>query len=80
MERVRWRKSSFSGYLECVELAHTLRELRDSKNPSGPALTADLDGLLAAVKRGDLGGAATSPTATGSGSYFRPVRVSGDSP
>jgi hypothetical protein len=54
MEHVRWRKSSFSGYLECVELAHSLREVRDSKNPTGPVLTVDLDGLLAAVKRGDL--------------------------
>lgn len=54
MEHVRWRKSSFSGYLECVELAHSLREVRDSKNPTGPVLTVDLDELLAAVKRGDL--------------------------
>lgn len=56
MEHVRWRKSSVSGYLECVELAPSLREVRDSKNPTGPVLTADLDELLAAVKRGDLDG------------------------
>ena len=59
MEHARWLKSSFSGYLECVELAHSLHEVRDSKNPSGPVLTADLEGLLAAVKRGDLDGVVT---------------------
>jgi hypothetical protein len=54
MNRIRWQKSGFSGYAECVELAHTFRAVRDSKNPSGPFLTADLVGLLTAVKRGDL--------------------------
>jgi hypothetical protein len=54
MNHFRWRKSSFSGYAECVELAPTLRAVRDSKNPGGPVMTADLTGLLAAIKRGDL--------------------------
>ena len=35
----RWRKSSYSGSQgECVELAHTLDAVRDSKH-SGSALT-----------------------------------------
>ncbi len=54
MTRIRWRKSSFSGFHECVELAHTLRAVRDTKNPNGPALAVDLTGLLTAVKRGEL--------------------------
>jgi hypothetical protein len=37
-----------------VELAHTLGVVRDSKNPRGPVVAADLAGLLAAAKRGDL--------------------------
>jgi predicted ATPase len=48
------RKSSFSGYTECVELADTRRGVRDTKDPQGPVLEADVDRLLAAVKRGDL--------------------------
>lgn len=39
---VRWRKSSYSGNQgNCVELAHTLDAVRDSKNPTGPALRFD---------------------------------------
>jgi hypothetical protein len=36
----RWRKSTYSGgeNNDCVELAHTLDTLRDSKNPTGPVL------------------------------------------
>jgi hypothetical protein len=35
----RWRKSSYSGQESaCVELAHTMDALRDSKNPTGPTL------------------------------------------
>jgi hypothetical protein len=35
----RWRKSSYSGQeSSCVELAHTMDALRDSKNPTGPTL------------------------------------------
>jgi len=52
---VRWRKSSRSApEANCVEVAHTLTAVRDSKNPDGPTLTANLGGLLAAVKAGHL--------------------------
>lgn len=54
MKTTRWRKSTFSGYHECVELANTLHAVRDSKNPDGPVLAADLINFLAAVKRGEL--------------------------
>lgn len=48
----RWRKSSYSNTgTNCVELAGTLDAVRDSKNPSGPVLTADVTGLVAAVRR-----------------------------
>jgi hypothetical protein len=51
----RWRKSARSGQAgDCIELAHTLEAIRDSKNPAGPVLTVALDDLLRAVKRGDL--------------------------
>ena len=47
----RWRKSSFSGDTNCVELAHT-GAVRDSKNPTGPILAVDVPALLAAIKVG----------------------------
>jgi len=56
MDRTRWRKSNVSGYQDCVEVGHTLRVIRDSKNPTGPTLTADVAVLLAAIRRGDLAG------------------------
>lgn len=36
-----WKKSSFSGAENCVELAHlgTAIAIRDSKDPAGPVLT-----------------------------------------
>jgi hypothetical protein len=47
----RWRKSNYSGEEgACVELAHTLDTVRDSKNSDGPTLNGDVRGLLAAVK------------------------------
>ncbi|HEX7657839.1 MAG TPA: DUF397 domain-containing protein [Pseudonocardiaceae bacterium] len=54
---VRWRKSSRSGSggAQCVELAHTLDGVRDSKNPTGPVLRADVPALVQAVKAGMLG-------------------------
>jgi hypothetical protein len=49
---VHWRKSTFSGggNNACVELVGTLDAARDSKNPEGPILRADLRGLLTAVQ------------------------------
>jgi Domain of unknown function (DUF397) len=50
-----WRKSSRSAETAtCVELAHTLAAVRDSKNPTGPALAVDLHGFLTAIKVGKL--------------------------
>jgi uncharacterized protein DUF397 len=56
INQIRWRKSSQSGASAngCVELAHTVDTVRDSKNPTGPTLHVDLALLLAAVKAGDL--------------------------
>jgi hypothetical protein len=34
----RWRKSSYTGNDNCVEVANTLDRLRDSKQRSGPEL------------------------------------------
>ncbi|HEX3779997.1 MAG TPA: DUF397 domain-containing protein [Pseudonocardiaceae bacterium] len=53
----RWRKSTRSnggGGAQCVELAHRIAggAVRDSKNPAGPVLHADLSRLLAAIKTG----------------------------
>jgi hypothetical protein len=48
-----WRKSSRSGSANaCVELAGTLDRVRDSKNPTGSALSGDLGQLITAVKTG----------------------------
>jgi hypothetical protein len=53
-----WRKSSYSGGNNgnCVEVALTADEtgVRDSKNPAGPVVRADLHALLAAVKHGEF--------------------------
>jgi hypothetical protein len=49
----RWRKSSRSANTaDCVEVAHTLDRVRDSKNPTGPLLAADLRAFLTQIKRG----------------------------
>jgi Domain of unknown function (DUF397) len=46
-----WRTSSFSGTGgNCVQVRQDLAALRDSKNPAGPTLTADVSQLLASVK------------------------------
>ncbi|MGH7868331.1 MAG: DUF397 domain-containing protein [Candidatus Dormibacteraceae bacterium] len=54
----RWRQSSYSGAgsNNCVELPHTLDRLRDSKNPAGPTLRADVSALLTTVKEGRFDG------------------------
>ncbi|HET6292823.1 MAG TPA: DUF397 domain-containing protein [Kribbella sp.] len=54
---IHWRKSSFSGggNNDCVELVGTLDAVRDSKNPGGPILRANLHGLLVAVQEGQFG-------------------------
>lgn len=52
---VTWRKSTCSGGDggNCVEVS-SAGAVRDSKNPDGPVLAADLRHLLAAVKGGAL--------------------------
>ena len=52
----RWRKSSFSSCgVECVEVAFAGRgAVRDSKNPGGPVLRADLAALVSAARAGRL--------------------------
>ncbi|HEX7658476.1 MAG TPA: DUF397 domain-containing protein [Pseudonocardiaceae bacterium] len=54
---VVWRKSSHSAGDNgaCVELAGTLDRLRDSKNPTGPVLLADVPALVRGLKAGTLG-------------------------
>ena len=48
---VAWRKSSHSaGNGQCVEVASTLGAVRDSKNPAGPVLHANLAALVTTVK------------------------------
>jgi hypothetical protein len=56
-----WRKSAVStSGADCVELGTIRRKpgltgaVRDSKNPAGPALDADLGVLVRAVKTGRL--------------------------
>lgn len=50
----RWRRSSHSvNGSECVEVAHTLDALRDSKNPTGPTLSVPtLINFLSSLKAG----------------------------
>ncbi|TDV55441.1 DUF397 domain-containing protein [Actinophytocola oryzae] len=49
-----WRKSSLSSSGgDCVELA-AAGAVRDSKNPVGPVLRADLPALIAALKANRL--------------------------
>jgi len=51
-----FRKSSFSSEngQACVEIGCALDAVRDSKNPTGPTLHADLAPLLSAVKSGQF--------------------------
>jgi hypothetical protein len=46
-----WRKSSHSAQdTDCVEIAHTLGAVRDSKNVAGPIVRGNVSALVAAVK------------------------------
>jgi len=51
-ESLRFKKSRRSaGQSACVEVANTLRHIRDSKNPSGPDLHGvDVAQLIAALR------------------------------
>lgn len=47
MTVLRWRKSSYSNdSSDCVEVAHTIRAVRDSKNPRGPVLSVAAFGVF----------------------------------
>jgi hypothetical protein len=62
LTRAEWHKSSYSGANggQCVEVAVNLPEivaLRDSKNPSGPALMVEpqaFAALLAGIRAGEF--------------------------
>ncbi|HEX5402834.1 MAG TPA: DUF397 domain-containing protein [Pseudonocardiaceae bacterium] len=46
-----WRKSRRSqNGQNCVEVRHTLDQVRDSKNPTGPTLRVDVPSLVRALK------------------------------
>jgi hypothetical protein len=50
MSETRWRKASRSGEEgNCIELAHTLDAVRDSKDPEGPRLVVNVLSLLGAI-------------------------------
>jgi hypothetical protein len=54
-----WRASSYSNAQggDCVEIADTIPAIRDSKNPTGPALlfpTPAWIGFVSALNSGDL--------------------------
>jgi hypothetical protein len=54
MEEIRWKKSTRSaGANNCVEVAHTLDAVRDSKNPSVilPVTPAAVAALLRSLGR-----------------------------
>ena len=56
MSDLIWRKSTHSGTADnsnCVELA-AHGAVRDSKNPDGPVLNADITALVAAAKAGQI--------------------------
>lgn len=62
LARAAWRKSSYSGGTgNCVEIASNMPGLvgvRDSKNPTGPALTftpGAWRAFIARVKKGEFG-------------------------
>lgn len=48
-EQLRWKNAS-SGEDTCVEVAHTLGAIRDSKNPSGPVLALPREAVIALLR------------------------------
>lgn len=52
MRFVRWMKSSYSAHEDCVEIASTLNQVRDSKDVDGPVLAVDVAVLVGAIKVG----------------------------
>ena len=55
VEPLRFKKSRHSGgQSTCVEVAHTLAYLRDSKQASGALLRCDVTALIEAVKSGSV--------------------------
>jgi len=58
-DTTRWKKSSFTGKDNCVEIADRRDRVRDSKNRTGPELRfaqASLAAFLTAAKTGRLDG------------------------
>lgn len=52
---IMWRKSSRSNTGQCVEVRQDLAALRDSKHPTGPALSATkLPAFIRGVKAGSF--------------------------
>lgn len=56
-EPLRFKKSTRSGgQSDCVEIAHTLRHIRDSKNPAGPHLhSVDVTALITVLRTPPIG-------------------------
>lgn len=54
-DTVTWRTSTFSGSSgECVAVAGTLTQVRDSKNPDVPLRTPDFTAFAQALKSGQF--------------------------
>ncbi|WP_018685169.1 DUF397 domain-containing protein [Actinokineospora enzanensis] len=55
MEAEKWRKAQRSGANNsCIEVRSDRDAVRDSKNPAGPILRADVSALLTAVQAGRI--------------------------
>ena len=54
-EPLRFKKASYSGAQSaCVEVAHSLDQVRDSKAPTDSTLRADVQALITALKNNTL--------------------------